>query len=116
MIPAFLFSQLSVSSHYLGVNWAYWRKPYTSQPLYLSHFIYPNSSLSGTFVRNFPSSSVEHSGAVWKTISESFKNPPNSVETHESVVIHMSSPGTNKSQWCIVQICPNASIRIHITQ
>ena len=47
MIPAFLFSQLSVSSHYLGVNWAYWRKPYTSQPLYLSHFIYPNFSLSG---------------------------------------------------------------------
>lgn len=83
---------------------------------YLSHFICPMTSSSGTFVRNFPSSSVEHSGAVWKTISESFKNPPNSVETHESVVIHMSSPGTNKSQWCIVQICPNASIRIHITQ
>lgn len=32
VIPAFLFSQLSVSSHYLGVNWAYGVSSNTRKP------------------------------------------------------------------------------------
>lgn len=51
VIPAFLFSQLSVCSHYLGVNWAYWCGSHTLQTQYLSRFIYLDFSSSGTTAR-----------------------------------------------------------------